>query len=135
MFRRIGGVFAGIIILVVVVQLAELGVHAMHPFPPGANQKDFEQIKKFVASLPVSALLLVLAGHLVGTLLGCVAAARIGRSRMPAYVVAGIAFAFGVVNAVIIPQPVWFSAASFAIDFVSGVAGARMGAPSTMPVA
>jgi hypothetical protein len=103
------------VILALTVQHAEMGVHAMHPFPPGMNTKDFEQIKKFVARLPLSALLLVLAGHLVGTLLGCLAAAKIGRSRVPAHILGALACVLGIVNAIVIPQPIWFSAASFAI--------------------
>ena len=128
MLRRIGGVIAGIIILALSVQVAEMGVHAMHPFPPGTNTKDFNQIKKFVATLPLDAFLLVLAGHLVGTVLGCFAAARIGRSRVPAYVLGAAACVLGVVNMIIIPQPVWFAVAAFVIYIGGAIIGARLGA-------
>ena|SRR5438105_15950324 len=135
MLRKIGGVIAGIVILVLSVQVAEMGVHAKHPFPPGMNTRDFNQIKKFVATLPLDAFLLVLAGHLVGTVLGCFAAARIGRSRIPAYVLGAAACVLGVVNMIVIPQPVWFSAATFVIYIGGAINGARLGAPATMPAA
>ena len=102
----------------------------MNPFPPGVNQNDFEQVKKFVAALPLRALLLVLLGHLAGVFGGCFAAARISRSRIPAYILGGIALCLGVVNAVIIPQPLWFSIASFVIYIGSAIIGARLGAPA-----
>ena len=129
MVRRIAGFVAGLFVLVVCVQLAEIGVHAMHPFPPGVDRNNFEEIKKFVASLPLKALLLVLAGHLAGILTGCFTAAKIAGTRIPAYILGAIAICLGIVNAVIIPQPIWFSVVALAIYAGSMIIGARLGAP------
>ena len=57
--RRIGATVFGVIVAFVVNQIAELGAHAIVPAPP---IRSFADVKVYVASLPTSALLLVLAG-------------------------------------------------------------------------
>lgn len=128
LLRRLGGFFAGIIVAFLLVQVAELGVHALYPPPPGMNMKDFAQVKKFVASLPTTAYLLVLSGWLVGTLIGTYLATRIGGSVAEGYVLTLVLLCAGIMNAVMIPQPMWFSAASFVIYVVAGVLGTRLAA-------
>jgi hypothetical protein len=130
MWRKIGGAVAGFIIAVLLVQGAEAIVHALYPFPPGMNPHDMNDIKKFVSTLPVLALLLVLGGWLIGTFLGTYAAARIGRSAVPGYVLGGLLLCAGIANSIIIPQPVWFSAASFVIYIGMTLVGARLGRPA-----
>jgi ABC-type xylose transport system permease subunit len=133
--RGILGVVVGLIVAFAIVQAAEMLTHHLYPFPPGADMKDMATIKKLVATLPVPAFVLVLTGWLVGTLLGTFAAAKIGRSRIPAYILGALLLCAGIANAVIIPQPLWFSALSFAIfiavPFV-GVALAKPPAPETV---
>ena len=127
MLRKIGAVIAGLIVAILLVQAAELVVHRMHPPPPGMNPSDFEQIKKFVASLPPAEMLIVLAGWLGGTVAGAFIAARIGRSSGCGYAVTVVLLILGIVNAVIFSQPVWFSVAAFLING-GGIVGARLGA-------
>ena len=114
-WRRIGAAILGLIVAVLIVQAAELIVHQLYPPPPGYNMRDMNDVKKFVATLPALAMVLVLAGWLVGTVAGTFLAARVGRSAVPAYVVGGLLLIAGIANAIIIPQPVWFSAVSFVI--------------------
>jgi hypothetical protein len=113
--RRIGGVVAGVVVAILLVMGAEELVHRVYPPPAGANMHDMEVVKRFVASLPRPALLMVLGGWAAGTLAGTWLAARIGLSRGPGYVVGALLLAGGVANAAMIPQPAWFSAVSFAI--------------------
>ena len=133
MMRRIAGGIAGLITAWLVVSIAEAGAHKLFPPPPGLDMTDFNQVKRFVASLPVSALLVVLAGWLIGTFLGTWLASRIGRSRVPGYVVGGLLLAAGIANAVLIPQPIWFSIVSFVVYIGMTLLGARVGA-ATAPV-
>ena len=126
--RHAGGVIAGFIVTFVIVQIAEMGVHAMHPFPAGMNTRDMTAVKAFVATLPVSAFLIVLAGWFIGTAAGVFTAAKIARSRVTAWVLGALIICLGIVNSVIIPQPVWFTAASLVLYVVATMIGAR-GAP------
>ncbi len=128
MLRNIGGVIAGLIAAWLLVSIAEMGAHKLYPPPRGMDMTDFNQVKQFVASLPVSALLVVLAGWLVGTFFGTWLAARIAQRRIAAYVVGGLLLAAGIANSVLIPQPVWFSALSFMVYIAMTLVGARVGA-------
>jgi hypothetical protein len=129
MLRRIGAVLLGLVIAVVMVQIAELGVHVMYPPPPGTNMHDMNAIKAYVASMPMAPLLLVLAGWLFGTLLGTWVAAKVGRSAVPAYVVGVLLLCGGIANSFIIPQPVWFSIASLAIYIGGTLIAVRLASP------
>ena len=129
MLRKIGAFIAGLVVAIVVVNGAERIVHSLHPFPPGMNTRDFAQIKAFVATLPLSALLIVLTGWLIGTTAGTFTAARIGRSAVTGYVLGACLIALGIFNAIIIPQPPWFSAVSFVVYIIGTVLGVRLGAP------
>ena len=127
LLRRLAGFLAGLVVAFLAVQVAELGVHALYPPPPGTNMKDFEQVKKFVASLPAIADVLVLSGWLVGTLAGTYLATRIGGHVAEGYALTLILFSAGIMNALMIPQPKWFTAASFVIYIVIGFLGTRLG--------
>lgn len=127
--RAVLGVIAGFVVAFVCVQAAEMTTHHFYPFPPGADMHDMATIKRFVATLPLRALLLVLGGWLVGAFLGTFVAAKIGRSRVPAYVLGALLLCLGIVNSFIIPQPLWFTAASIVIYLAAPFAGIAMAKP------
>lgn len=128
--RRIGGVVAGLVIAFAIVMVAELIPHKLYPPPSGFDQSNFTQVKAYVATLPITALVIVLAGWLVATIAGASVAAGIGKSRAPAYVVGALLLCAGVYNAIAIPQPVWFSAVSLVIYIVGAMIGARIAVPT-----
>lgn len=128
--RGIGGFIAGLVLAFLLVQAAEFGVHLLYPSPPGTNMRDMKAIKTFVATLPMPAFILVLVGWLVATFAGAFLAARIGRSMIPGYILGVVLLAGGIANAIIIPQPVWFSAASFVIYIGMTIVGSKLGRPA-----
>jgi hypothetical protein len=89
--------------------------HVLYPAPAGTNMSDMTAVKRYVATLPPLAFALVLAGWALGTLLGTWAASRLARTPVAGYLVGAVLLAAGVANAFMIPQPLWFSAVSFAI--------------------
>ena len=127
--RAVLGVIAGFVAAVACVQAAEMITHHFYPFPPGADMHDMATIKRFVATLPLPAFLLVLGGWLIGTLLGTFLAAKIGRSRVPAYVVGALLLCGGIFNSIVIPQPLWFTAASIVIFLGVPFAGIALAKP------
>ncbi|HYS54550.1 MAG TPA: hypothetical protein VER58_12400 [Thermoanaerobaculia bacterium] len=129
-WRRIGATILGIIVAALIVQCAELIVHFLYPPPPGYNMRNMDEVKKFVAALPALAMVVVLIGWLIGTLAGTFLGAKIGRSRVPAYIIGALLFLGGIANATMIPQPVWFSVASFVIYIGGTIAGAMLGRPA-----
>ena len=126
--RRILAVIAGLIVAFLLVAGAEGIVHKLYPPPPGTNMQDMDQMKAFVASLPLAPLLIVLAGWLIATFVATWVAAKIARNPTPAYIVGGLLLCAGIANAFIIPQPIWFSIASFVIYIGATWVGARAGA-------
>jgi hypothetical protein len=133
--RRIGAVIVGLIVAFLLVFAAEGIAHKIFPPPPGTNMQDMAQVKAFVATLPLSVLLIVLTGWLIATFVATWLAARIAGTPIPAYIVGALLLCAGIANAFMIPQPVWFSIASFVIYIGATWVGARSGAPMRMAYA
>ena len=131
MLRRIGAVVLGLIAAWLPIALVEAFTHHLYPPPPGLNMHARTDVFRYVGTLPTPAFILVLGGWLVGTFLGTWLAAKIARSAIPAYILGAILLAAGIFNSIAIPQPLWFSIASFAIYIGGTAAGARVGAPRT----
>ncbi|HEX9459860.1 MAG TPA: hypothetical protein VGA84_11975 [Thermoanaerobaculia bacterium] len=125
--RGIGAVIVGMIVAFLLVFGAEAISHQIYPPPPGMSMQDMAKVKAFVATLPMSVLLIVLAGHLIATFVATWTAAKIARGPIAAFVVGALLLAAGIVNAFMIPQPVWFSIASFVIYIGATLVGARAG--------
>ena len=125
--RGIGGVIAGLVVAFLVVFGAEAISHQIYPPPPGMSMKDMAQVKAFVATLPLSVLLIVLTGHLIGTFAGTWTAAKIARGPIAGFIVGALLLAAGIANSIMIPQPVWFSIASFVIYIGATLVGVRAG--------
>ena len=127
--RRAGAVIVGMIVAFLIVAGAEGIGHKIYPPPPGTNMQDMAQVKAFVATLPLSVLLIVLTGWLIATFVATWLAARIAGTPIPGYIVGALLLCAGIANAFIIPQPVWFSIASIVIYIGATWVGARAGAP------
>jgi hypothetical protein len=128
--RRIVAVIVGLAAAFAIVSAAEMLVHRMYPPPPGTNMEDMAAVKQYIATLPLTAMLLVLTGWMVGTFFGAAFAAKLAQHPIAAYVVGALLLCAGVANSIMIPQPVWFSIASFIIYIGSSLAASRVAAPS-----
>jgi hypothetical protein len=127
--RGIGAVIAGLIAAFLVVFGAEGISHKIYPPPPGMSLNDMSQIKAFVATLPLSVLLIVLAGHLIGTFAATWVATKIAGGPIAGFITGALLLAAGIANSIMIPQPMWFSAASFVIYIGATMVGVRVGMP------
>jgi len=130
-WRRIGGVIVGIIAWFAINQVGEFVVHQLYPPPAVYNMHNLEEAKRYVATLPASAMVIVLIGQLLGTIAGAFAAAKIGRSRVPAYFIGVLLLVAEVVSTFVIPQPLWFVVVVLAVYIGATIAGARLGAKPT----
>ena len=126
--RRGFGVLVGAVVAVACMMTAEAINHRLYRIPQ-VDPKDKEAIQHLIATLPAGAFVLVLVGWLVGTLLGTFLAAKIGNSRVPAYIVAALLLIGGIVNAVMLPQPIWYDALSILIFVAAPFAGIAMAKP------
>lgn len=128
-WRRIGGVIVAIIAWVVIVQVGEFVVRGLHPPPSGYNKQNMEEVRRYVATLPTAPMLIVLAGQILGTLTEAFAAAKVGRSRVPAYVFGSLLLVAGIASTFMIPQPMWFVVIELAGYIAATLAGAMLGSP------
>jgi hypothetical protein len=118
-------IVAGLLVAFVVVMGAE-GVNSrIYPLPPGVDLSDTNAMKQFVASLPSSGFLLVLAGWFFGALLGGWVAARVVRRSPMAHsmIVAGLLLCGGVANMLMLPHPAWVWVVGLALFLAGGYAG------------
>ena len=126
MGRMIAGVVVGVVVAWLTIMLAEFASAPLHPMPAGFDMHDPASVASFVATLPAIALLLVLAGWVLGALGGGYVAARIARKPLPALAV-GIVIVAGVVaNAVMIPHPPWMTIAGVLSPVPAAWLGARL---------
>jgi hypothetical protein len=126
MGRTILGVLVGLVVAWLVMSLCEFGSLALHRPPPGLDLRDPEALALHIASAPLSAMLLVLAGWVGGAFLGAWVAARIARHRHAAALVIGALVVLGVVaNSVMIPHPLWMTIAGIALPIPAAWLAAR----------
>jgi len=111
MGRTILAVILGVIAMSICVGAVEWIGHQLYPLPAGLDFKNPETLKGFIAQLPVAALLFVLAGWTLGSLVGGYIAARISRlHKRGAALSIGIAMVLLVImNMLMIPHPLWIS--------------------------
>jgi len=126
MGRTIAGVVVGVVVAWLTIMLAEFASAPLHPMPAGLDMRDPASVAAFVATLPVAALLLVLAGWVLGALVGGYVAASITRRPRPALTV-GIVIVLGVIaNAVMIPHPIWMTIAGALLPVPAAWLGAKL---------
>jgi hypothetical protein len=126
MGRTIAGVVVGVVVAWLAIMLAEFASAPLHPMPAGLDMRDPESVAAFVATLPASALLLVLSGWVLGGLVGGYVAASISRKPRAALTV-GIVIVLGVIaNAVMIPHPMWMTIAGVLLPVPAAWLGAKL---------
>jgi hypothetical protein len=126
MGRTIAGVVVGVVVAWLTIMLAEFASAPLHPMPAGLDMRDPESVAAFVATLPASALLLVLSGWVLGGLVGGYVAASISRKPRAALTV-GIVIVLGVIaNAVMIPHPMWMTIAGVLLPVPAAWLGAKL---------
>ena len=105
MGRNIMAGIVGVIIAMLSVWLVQKIGHAVYP-PPA----DLEAMRVYVESLPIGALLFVIASYFIGTAVGTCAACAIGTMlpRVFAMLVSCVMLVGTAMNVAMIPHPVWF---------------------------
>lgn len=133
MGRTILSVLAGLVVAWLVMSLCEFGSLALHRPPPGLDLRNPEALALHIASAPLSAMLLVLAGWVLGAFLGGWVAARIARHRRAAPLVIGALVVLGVIaNNMLIPHPLWMTIAGVALPIPAAWFAARLMRPKAM---
>lgn len=120
-------VVAGFVVASVVMLACEFANSFFFPFPNGMNTNDLEAVRTFAASMPLSALVLVAIGWVLGSFAGGFVTTRIAASAspLPAQVLGVLLTAGGVFNAWMIMNPTWFFWLGLPTFFLCAMLGCR----------
>ena len=130
-FRSIFAVVAGFVAASAIMMAVEC-VNGQILYPElgksAAGVTDIKKIKEIMASAPVGALVVVLFGWGLGSLAGGFLTTLISRkhSGRPAFVLAGLLTLAGIANNLMLPPPLWFWIATFAVFLPATYLGARL---------
>jgi len=125
MVRNIGAGLAGVLIAMLSVWLVQKIGHAVYPPQADIDLNDIEAMKAYVATLPIGALLFVVASYFIGTTVGTCIACTIGTMlpRIYALLIGCLMLVATTMNVMMIPHPTWFILAAV----VAIVVGAWLG--------
>ena len=114
MIRSIGAAIVGIIVAMLTIQAVQMLGHLVYPPPADIEFSEPEEVREFMASLPVGSILFVGAAWAAGTLLGTITGSLLSTIQPLAYaiVVGGIVLAGAGMMLLIIPHPWWFTIAA-----------------------
>ena len=109
--RNVLAVLVGLIAgSMVNMALILLNSYVLYPMPEGTDMNDSEQMNAYVATLPATAFLVVLAAHLGQSFVGGWVAARMGKSRpvLLAMIIGVLSLIGGIMNMMNITEgPSW----------------------------
>jgi len=118
------GVAIGILVAFVIVAAIEFWGSLL--FMQAAPVDPVGQVAaRWVASMPLPAKLLVVAGWLLGALAGAAAAGRVARRSTIGWIPAALVAAVAIANVVLIPHPLWMTVAAVLAPIVGGWFGVR----------
>lgn len=133
--RSFAAVISGMVIAVTIVSIFDSVAGMLHPVPAGFDVTDLAQVKAHAGSAPVGALLLVLAGWILGPFAGGLVASRVAtRSRrLYAWVILALLFSATIANLLAIPHPAWMVVAALLGVPWAGWMAARLAPPDERP--
>jgi len=110
MIRNVLAVFAGLAAgMVTNMALIMINAYVLFPMPAGIDMNDPVQMNAYIAPLPATAFILVLAAHLGQSFVGGWTAARLGASKpmVLALIIGVLTLAGGVMNMMQLELPTW----------------------------
>lgn len=131
MLRAILSIVGGVIAAFVIVMLGDMlsqAVAASTAGAPPTDMGDRAAIEAWMAGLPTTVFVIMLAGWTVAAFVAAFVAARFGRKgAWPGWVAAGLFLCATAANLLLIPHPLWMTVAGVVLVIAGGWAGARFG--------
>ena len=127
---------AGVVIALVLISAFEAAGHALFAGPADTDMSTPAAVAAYMQKVPVGALVIVLAGWIVGTFAGVIAACMVARVHPIRFaaVVGGLVFAATVANLMMTPHPLWMTiAAVIGIPLATSLAARVMSARAQRP--
>jgi len=112
MVPKVGGTFVGMVGGAILIGVSQMMTHRLYPPPPGLKPEDSEGMAAHVAGLPTAALVCVLAGYLLGSIVGGTSAGFLARGAKGSVIFTGfMLLVMALLNLMTIPHPTWFNVA------------------------
>ncbi|HNQ14818.1 MAG TPA: hypothetical protein PKM58_04590 [Pyrinomonadaceae bacterium] len=102
--------------------------HTVYPIPAGLDPNNLEGLAEYVKTMPVGALLFVLAAQSAGSLIGGLVTGFVSVAKFPTAMIYGVlALIMAALNAFAIPHPIWFTIVSLVLPIPLALLGSRIG--------
>jgi predicted signal transduction protein with EAL and GGDEF domain len=118
--KKILPILAGIFSAFAVMMTFEFTNSLLFPFPADLDTQSLEQVRAFAAQMPLTALILVALGWMIGSTLGGYLSTKLSKttSMQPALTVGIVLTLLGAVNAWMIQNPLWFHVGGLTIFII-----------------
>ena len=126
--RSVGSVLLGFVVGTAIMLCVETLNHKIYPLPDGFDPRVPGAVSAAMKSAPLGALLMVLGGWIIGTLVGAWITARVAPpSKLKHGMILGIFFlGAGIANNLSIPPPLWFWVCSLALFLPAAYIGSKL---------
>lgn len=128
MLNRFASILMGCVAGIAVIFIIEILSHVIYPIPEGLNPQNAEDLKKIMEMAPAGVLFIVLFGGYAGGFCAGMLSSWMAKSGklFSALMAGAILTCLGVLNAFMIPHPLWFTIASFFIYFAGAFIGNKL---------
>ena len=128
MVRSMGGVIAGLVVMLIVVASIQWLGHSVYPPPEGLDFRDKDAVAAAMASAPVGALGFVLLSYAVATFLAAGTAATISlrHKRAVAIVIGAVMLVLAAISLLALPHPTWMIVAGLLLPLPVALLGWRV---------
>ncbi|MGZ3885656.1 MAG: hypothetical protein ACXVP0_00910 [Bacteroidia bacterium] len=128
MLNRTTSILTGCAAGIAVVFLMDMISHSMYPLPAGLDPMKPEDLKKIMELVPAAALGIVALGGFLAGIAGGIVCSLVAKENKfrNSITVGGILTALGLLNAFMIPHPVWFRIACFLVYFAGAFTGNKL---------
>ena len=125
MVRSMGGVIAGLVVMLIVVASIQWLGHSVYPPPEGLDFRDKDAMAAATASAPVGALGFVLLSYAVATFLAAGTAATISLRHKcaVAIVIGAVMLVLAAISLFALPHPAWMTIAGLLIPLPLALLG------------
>ena len=128
MVRSMGGVIAGLVVMLIVVASIQWLGHSVYPPPEGLDFRDKDAVAAAMASAPLGALGFVLLSYAVATFLAAGTAATISlrHKRAVAIVIGAVMLVLAAISLLALPHPTWMIVAGLLLPLPVALLGWRV---------
>lgn len=120
--RKFLGIVAGVVVAMLTIFIVEQVSHHFYPGPPGADMSKPDVVADYIATAPTIAVALIAFGWFLGATLGGWTALTVTHWSPASWIIAGLIAIGGIINATMIPAPLWMQVATVLAPALGGLA-------------